>query len=116
MDKVASQVEPAAKDITRGVIRPGGEKLSKNAVPVTEEITRGRIEPAVDQVGVRLDYLDLTLRIITKLRLESKLMISLLSIIYGECSILQWANFCYAPFIEPNSSLSIAKCVPSDAA
>ena len=50
MEQVASQVEPAAQDITEKVIRPGGQKLADNAVPVTEEITRGRIEPAVDQV------------------------------------------------------------------
>ena len=50
VEQVASQVEPAAKDITQGVIRPAGQKLSDNAVPVTEEIARGRIEPAVKQV------------------------------------------------------------------
>ena len=55
MEQVASQVEPAAQDITKKVIRPGGQKLADNAVPVTEEITRGRIEPAIDQVTCTSD-------------------------------------------------------------
>lgn len=51
VEQVSSAVEPATKDITSGVIRPGGEALSKNAVPVTESFARDRVEPAVGQVS-----------------------------------------------------------------
>lgn len=44
-------MEPATKDITQAVIRPGGEALSKDAVPATEAVARGRIEPVVDAVS-----------------------------------------------------------------
>ena len=39
------------KDVTSGVIRPGGEQLSKNAVPMTKDIAENRVQPAVDQVS-----------------------------------------------------------------
>ncbi len=51
MDQAAGQVQPMTEDITRDVIRPGGEKISKNAVPVTKHIAEQQIQPAVDQVG-----------------------------------------------------------------
>jgi hypothetical protein len=50
VEEVAGQIEPATKDITEGIIRPGGEALSKNAVPVTERVVRENVEPAVDIV------------------------------------------------------------------
>ena len=28
-----------AKDITRGIIAPGAQEISKNAVPITEEVS-----------------------------------------------------------------------------
>ena len=48
--EVAGKVEPATKDITQGVIRPGGELISDRAVPVTEEFANKRFQPAVEQV------------------------------------------------------------------
>ena len=50
VDQAAGQVQPMTEDITRDVIRPGGEKISKNAVPVTKQIAEEQIQPAVDQV------------------------------------------------------------------
>jgi hypothetical protein len=48
--EVAGKVEPATKDITQGVIRPGGDLISERAVPVTEEFANKRFQPAVEQV------------------------------------------------------------------
>ena len=50
MDEAAGQLHPMTKDLTSGVVRPGGEALSKNAVPVTKDIAENRVQPAVDQV------------------------------------------------------------------
>ncbi len=44
------------QDVTKGVIRPGGEQLSKNAVPMTRDIAENKVQPAVDQVSL-LSYL-----------------------------------------------------------
>ncbi len=38
------------EDITRDVIRPGGEKISKNAVPVTKHVAEKQVQPVVEQV------------------------------------------------------------------
>ena len=35
---MVGQVEPIAKDITRGVIEPGAKALAENAVPLTKEV------------------------------------------------------------------------------
>ncbi len=51
VDQAAGQVQPMTEDITRDVIRPGGEKISKHAVPVTKQIAEQQVQPAVDQVG-----------------------------------------------------------------
>ena len=51
VDQAAGQVQPMTEDITRDVIRPGGEKISKHAVPVTKQIAEEQVQPAVDQVG-----------------------------------------------------------------
>ncbi len=50
MDEAAGQVQPMTEELTSGVVRPGGEALSKNAVPVTKEIAENRVQPAVEQV------------------------------------------------------------------
>jgi len=50
VDEAAGQLHPMTKDLTSGVVRPGGEALSKNAVPVTKDIAENRVQPAVEQV------------------------------------------------------------------
>lgn len=47
-------MQPLTKEVTSGVIRPGGEKLSKNAVPVTKDLTENRLQPAVEHVSPAL--------------------------------------------------------------
>lgn len=50
VDQAAGQVQPMTENFTRDVLRPGGEKISENAVPVTKHIAEKQVQPVVDQV------------------------------------------------------------------
>ena len=63
LDEAAKQVHLITQDVTKGVIRPGGEQLSKNAVPVTKGIAENKVQPAVDQVSLIKDGLTGLLRV-----------------------------------------------------
>lgn len=52
VDELAAKAEPTAKDVTHGVIRPGGAAFAEHAVPATKAVASERIEPAVDAVRV----------------------------------------------------------------